>query len=357
MLKHCWTHVQYHFALQMDVDDERSDRGYGPRRRWGHGAPLSTVEGNTSMYCNAYFHGGSHRASTPLPSTSQHYLNAGSLRRRHSSWSPPPLPNRESPTLQTSRNVYVPNQDMVTLPIDDISDDEIPSRRNAIRRQNREYLLEMRNAHAEGRRAKHVIHTNSLGDIVDQKSLWHRAVRALGRTELDWKIKSYRQHPEAWSYICKNIQRELNIMFVFVPKPVKPGYLEKYLSITITKDRYEWRKQWKESGTRHRKCPQEAYDLWVPHWSSEAGRIESENMAGIRSLKKQRSEKPQASDSLTLTPVSNTATRVSNSAGAANHQLHTSLDQVCDGEPSLYRFTLFVEHMEPCLIGGGNVGR
>lgn len=89
--------------------------------------------------------------------------------------------------------------DMVGLPIEDNLDEEMPLRRNVVRRRNMEYLLEMRNTHAEGRRAKHVIHTNSVSEIIDQKSLWHRAVRALGRTELDWKIKSYRLHPEAWS--------------------------------------------------------------------------------------------------------------------------------------------------------------
>lgn len=50
-------------------------------------------------------------------------------------------------------------------------------------------------------------------------------------------------------------------MFVFVPKAVKTGYLEKYFSITITKDRYEWRKDCKESRSKHRKCLQDAYDL------------------------------------------------------------------------------------------------
>lgn len=202
--------------------------------------------------------------------------------------------NMDGPAFPSPREELVQDTQMVVLPQDSSSDDDIPSRRNVVRRQNRAYLQEMRNAHAEGRRARHVIQTDALGDIIDQKSLWHRAVRSLARTELDWKIKSYKQHPEAWSYITKNIQRELNRMFIFVSTPVKEGYLEKYLSITITKDRYEWRKQWKERGTKHRKCPQEAYDLWLPHWSSEAGGLESENMSKIRSMKKPKQSSSKA---------------------------------------------------------------
>lgn len=144
--------------------------------------------------------------------------------------------------LHPPQETFVQDPEMVVLPQESSSDEDTPSRRNVVGRQNKAYLQEMRNAHAEGRRARHVIHMDALGEIIDQKSLWQRAVRALARTELDWKIKSYKQHPEAWTYICKNIQRELNRMFVFVSTPVKQGYLEKYLSITITKDRYEWRK-------------------------------------------------------------------------------------------------------------------
>lgn len=117
-------------------------------------------------------------------------------------------------------------------------------------------------------------------------------------------------------------------MFVYVLNPVKPGYLEKYLSITITKDCYEWRKQWKQSGIRHRKCPSKAYDLWVPHWSSEAGRVESETMAGIRSLKKQRSEKSRDSAVVTLSPISTGPIMFPNSGRLANDQFDACLEQV-----------------------------
>lgn len=39
---------------------------------------------------------------------------------------------------------------------------------------------------------------------------------------------------------------------------------------------------------KHKKMPQEAYDLWLPHWSSEAGRQESETMSDLRAMQKSK---------------------------------------------------------------------
>lgn len=176
----------------------------------------------------------------------------------------------------------------VLLPGESTSEDELLSKRNIVRRQNRAYLKEMRNAHADGRKPRHVIHTDSFGKILEHKSTWHRAVKAIGRTEIDWSIKSYRERPHVWEYIIKNIQRALNETFVFENTAVAEGYLEKYLSGTISKSRSRWRSHWKQFGTKHPKCPQEAYDTWVPHWSSEKGRLESERMAGVRAMQTSR---------------------------------------------------------------------
>lgn len=62
--------------------------------------------------------------------------------------------------------------------------------------------------------------------------------------------------------------------------------MEKYLSCVISKDQAKWRKHWKDHGTKHKKMPQEAYDLWLPHWSSRAGRQESETMSDLRAMQK-----------------------------------------------------------------------
>lgn len=250
------------------MDDNSIDRGYVPPARWGYGLLRETFERNHDpMNYNQYRDVGTCYASSSQAAPPPQFLP--SLGVRHQSNVPAAVPshvhteelyNNSGATMPPRQprppfhsnldmtasppllDTFVQDPEMVVVPVDNSSDEDIPSKRNIVRRQNRAYLQEMRNVHAEGRRARHVVHTDALGEIIDQKSLWHRAVRALARTELDWKIKSYKQHPEAWSYITKNIQKELNKMFVFVSTPVKEGYLEKYLSITISKDCYEWRK-------------------------------------------------------------------------------------------------------------------
>jgi hypothetical protein len=50
------------------------------------------------------------------------------------------------------------------------------------RKQNRQvhnaYLHKMKNAHVEGREAKHVVRTNEQGIIIELRSKWHGAVKA-----------------------------------------------------------------------------------------------------------------------------------------------------------------------------------
>lgn len=300
-------------SSQVDASDVRCRPIYSPQRHWGLPSLPRQNGGGNAVYYNAYSNSGAHFAPSSGLIPDHGPISSPNNRRNPSNVRTglPPVPTqawradlhhtgRVDSTAPTTREEFIHRPEMVALPHASSSDDELPSRRTVVRRQNCAYLQEMRNAHAEGRRARHIIHTDALGNIIDQKSQWHRAVRAVSRTELDWKIKSYKDHPEAWSYIIENIQRELNSTFVYVEKPLRVGYLEKYLSIAISRDRYNWRKHWKETGTRHHKCPQEAYDMWLPHWNSEKGRLESEAMADLRAMHKPKTNQRHNAGSQTV---------------------------------------------------------
>jgi hypothetical protein len=56
---------------------------------------------------------------------------------------------------------------MVSLPQEESSDSDQPnSKRSSARRAHAAYLSEMKNAHTEGRRARHIIQTNEQGIII-----------------------------------------------------------------------------------------------------------------------------------------------------------------------------------------------
>jgi hypothetical protein len=60
------------------------------------------------------------------------------------------------------------------------------SRQSSARRAHTAYLLEMKNAHTERRRARHIIQTNEQGIIIGLRTKWHGVVKALARREIDF---------------------------------------------------------------------------------------------------------------------------------------------------------------------------
>ena len=172
---------------------------------------------------------------------------------------------------------------MVSLPQEESSDSDQPnSRRGSARRAHAAYLSEMKNAHTEGRRARHIIQTNEQSIIIGLRTKWHGAVKALARREIDFRLRNYNDHPMAWSIVMANIQRELNRMFVFQETEVMPGYLEKYLKDSLAKDRHKWCKHYMLNWQRHKKCPVQYFDAWRSYWDSEEGQMESQRMTEKR---------------------------------------------------------------------------
>ena len=153
---------------------------------------------------------------------------------------------------------------------------------NAARRQSRHLdnvgYGEMRAAHAAGRQARFPIATTPSGDIIGQRTKWHRAVRAIAKRTLDWSIREHKKHPVSWKWSLATIQRELDEMFTF-EVPVREDVLTEYVAGFISNDRSKWKKYWTEHNfTKHEDCPDEAFAMLDRYWRSDAGKRESEAM-------------------------------------------------------------------------------
>ena len=153
---------------------------------------------------------------------------------------------------------------------------------NAARRQERQLdhaaYGEMRAAHAHGRQARFPIPTTPTGDIIGQRTKWHRAVRAIAKRTLDWSIREHKKHPVSWKWSLSTIQRELDEMFSF-DVPVREDVLAEYVTGFISNDRSKWKKWWTENNhTQHEDCPDEAFTMLDKYWRSDAGKRESEAM-------------------------------------------------------------------------------
>ena len=158
---------------------------------------------------------------------------------------------------------------------------------NAARRQSRHQdnigYGEMRAAHAAGKQARFPIATTPAGDIIGQRTKWHRAVRSIAKRTLDWSIREHKKHPISWKWSLDTIQRELDEMFSF-EVPVREDVLTEYVAGFISNDRSKWKKFWVENGHRkHEDCPDEAFAMLDKYWRSDAGKRESEMMKEKRS--------------------------------------------------------------------------
>lgn len=116
---------------------------------------------------------------------------------------------------------------------------------NTARRQTRHLhqigYTEMRAAHAAGRQGKFPIPTTPSGEIIGQRTKWHRAVRAIAKRTLDWSIREHKKHPVSWKWSLDTIQRELDEMFSF-DVPVRQDVLEEYVAGFISNVRSKWKK-------------------------------------------------------------------------------------------------------------------
>jgi hypothetical protein len=174
---------------------------------------------------------------------------------------------------------------MVPLP-QDVNPSEL-EQFSGQRKQNHQvhnaYLYEMKNAHAEGREAKHVVRTNEQGIIIGLHSKWHGAVKALAKREIDYKLRNYNEHPLSWTIVFNNIQNQLNKMFIFEHTEVAEGYMEKYLKHSHSKEQHKWHKHWVMHRQRHEKCPIAYFNTCR---DSEEGYLESQLMSQKRTMGK-----------------------------------------------------------------------
>ena len=85
-------------------------------------------------------------------------------------------------------------------------------------------------AHDLGRPVpKLIMYTLLSGDIVGQRTKWHRVVCEVGKRVLDYTIKDYKKATKAWKCGIDLIEYEVNKMFYFSPVPVKRDVLERYV--------------------------------------------------------------------------------------------------------------------------------
>ena len=82
-------------------------------------------------------------------------------------------------------------------------------------------------AHAQGRSIPQtVVTTKQCGEIVGQRTKWHRVVQEVASRIIDYSIKKYRKCPEQWNWLINTITMEMNSMFIFKLVPVRKDVLE-----------------------------------------------------------------------------------------------------------------------------------
>ncbi|KAG0594198.1 hypothetical protein M758_UG056900 [Ceratodon purpureus] len=130
-------------------------------------------------------------------------------------------------------------------------------RRNFMRRERREYLLNQRNHAGEG--GKTLIPKDVQGNVIALRTVLHCAIRDIARRVLDVSVKEFNTLPPM---AFELIEHDMHSRFAFHP-PLKPGYIKAYLSESLTWCRYQWRSHWGKTQSRHPQCPQKQYPAYV----------------------------------------------------------------------------------------------
>ncbi|KAG0595889.1 hypothetical protein M758_UG207100 [Ceratodon purpureus] len=211
-----------------------------------------------------------------------------------------PLPSMSTPMSAAGRSCHsepVPSSSLTSPPRPDLpacttvaiasNSRQVPcaaqrEAANATRRQHRQFEQvgygEMRAAHAAGRPGRFPIPTTPSGEIIGQRTKWHRAVLAIAKRTLDWSIREHKKHPVSWKWSLDTFQRELDDMFSFTV-PVRVDVLEEYVAGFISNDRIKWKKYWIESTRgKDKDCLDKAFAVLDKYWPSDVGRKESEIM-------------------------------------------------------------------------------
>ena len=255
---------QHANTLQRSRASSSADRGkvVPIRPRSGYGPLPTVVSAPSSLYPSAISGPGRHCMSEPPPRVLQHNS------------SPPRSADDRALVVTAQRPRHAPCAAQREAA-------------NAARRQSQQLdsigYGEMRAAHAAGRQARFPIATTPSGEILGQRTKWHRAVQAIARRTLDWSIREHKKHPLSWKWSLATIQRELDEMFTF-DVPVREDVLTEYVAGFISNDRSKWKKFWTEHNhQKHEDCPDEAFAMLHRYWRSDVGKRESEIMKEKRS--------------------------------------------------------------------------
>ena len=154
-------------------------------------------------------------------------------------------------------------------------------KRAASREFQRPYLKEMAQAHAQNREPIIQIPVCKSGTVLGLKSPWHRAARLCARQTLNFKVRSYKAKHEYWMSQVECIAEKLAQKFTYT-NPVDIKYISKFLKHSLKNDRKKWKAHFIETGSKHERCPDEAFTEWRKYWVSAVGRDESLQMTEMR---------------------------------------------------------------------------
>ena len=137
-------------------------------------------------------------------------------------------------------------------------------------------------AHAQNRKPNIEIPVSPSGTVLGLKSSWHRAARLCARQTINYKVRSYTGKRPYWESQVETVAEKLAHQFTY-SRPLDIRYLGKFLKNTLKNDRKVWKKHFIETkGSRHHKCPEEAFTEWKRYWVSAVGRDESIQMTEMR---------------------------------------------------------------------------
>lgn len=152
----------------------------------------------------------------------------------------------------------------------------------------------IRDAHAQGIKAKYLITTSPDGEILSGKLKWCAAVRTSAFRTLDFKIREYKKHSHHWNWAIERIEKEVDDHFAYT-HPLRKGSIQEYVRDHVIKDRHKFKKHWvATNGEQHPDCPDEAFAVLDKYWRTDAAKDESEKMKGVRSAGKKRSRSSSA---------------------------------------------------------------
>ena len=113
-------------------------------------------------------------------------------------------------------------------------------------------------------------------------------MREAGKRWLDYQIHEYKKCQREWKWAINNIERKLNLMFVYDHIPIRRDVLEGYVYGFLSNDRKKWKNYWLENNhSRHPDMSNKACEMLSKWWPSLERRVESNVLKELRTLVEQ----------------------------------------------------------------------